>query len=442
MVSSITQMKKKELVQYMVDKKDRINQLEVFSRDLEINPTKNFITSIVGPRRAGKTYSMYDYILNKKGLDESEFLFIDFEEASMAEADFKDIGKAVESHLENYGEEPEFIFLDEVQNVKDWQKAVRSLFETKKYYLFVSGSSSKLLSKEIATSLRGRTLTKTIMPLSFREYLDRKKKGFEGLGKMLPTSKKNEIKNHLKEYLENGGFPPLVFESGLKDRFFNEYLDLVIFRDLVERHGVENVFAVKFLIKNILGSFSKEFSTNKVYNSLKSQGVKVSKKSLYNYLSYLEDAFFSFSLKKFYYSQKKASTSIPKIYLNDPGLATTLAMNFSENIGRLMENCVFVDLFREKKNNSGLEFYYWKGQKREVDFVKKEDDKIVKLIQVCYNLEDEETRKREIEALLEAGKKLDCNEMLVITWDYEGQEDLGREGVKFLPLWKWLLMDN
>jgi len=167
----------------------------------------------------------------------------------------KDMLDAVNVHEEFYGKIPEYIFLDEVQNIDNWEKAVRGLYETKNYYLFISGSSSKLLSKEIATSLRGRTLTYSILPLSFREFL-----GFNDIKikPLLSTSDENQIKNNLRKYMEFGGFPDIVFDNQITERFFKEYLDLVLFRDIIERYNIKNIFIIKFLIRSMLASFSKQ----------------------------------------------------------------------------------------------------------------------------------------------------------------------------------------
>ena len=425
-------MRKEDLLRYLIDKKEIIKDLYVFSRDTTLEPTKDFIISIVGPRRAGKTYSLYDLIKNKLKLREEDFIFMDFEDAELADMNFNEILDAVNLHEEYYGKKPAYIFLDEVQNIKNWSKSVRSLFETKKYSIFVSGSSSKLLSKEIATSLRGRSLTYCILPFSFKEFL--KFKNFEPK-EMYTTSEENKIKNYMREYLTYGGFPDVINEKKIANRFFKEYIDLVVFRDVVERHKVKNTFVVKFLIKNLLSSFSKEFSIHKIFLTLKSQGIKVSKKTVYEYATYLEDAFFSFFHKKFSYSLKNIELSIPKVYINDVGIINFSLPKSSENIGKLMENAVFLELKRREK-----EAYYWKDLQHEVDFVVKENgDKIEQLIQVCYDISDINTKKREFDALVKAAREFRCKNLLLITYDQEGEEEIKGKKIKLIPLWKWLL---
>jgi len=429
-------MEHRELSRYLLDKKEQIRKLKVYPRKLEIMSTKRFVTSVIGPRRAGKSFYLYDLILNKLKLSDADFTYLNFEDPELTQATFKDLLKAISIHEETCGSPPKYIFLDEIQILSNWDRAVRGLQERQQQYIFLSGSSSKLLSKEIATSLRGRTLSYLILPLSFREYLQFG--GFE-FKTAYTTSEENKIKNALREYLKFGGFPDIFFERQFANRFFKEYIDLVIFKDIIERHKIKNVFVIKFLVKSLLASFSKNFSIHNIFNTLKSQGAKISKKTIYNYTNYLEDAFFVFFVKKFSYSAKDMELSIPKVYINDPGIINSIGFNFSENFGRLMENAVFLELKRSQNVKPTLEIYYYKTTNEEIDFVIKEGTKITQLIQICYDMDNAKTKDRELKALIKASKTLHCNNLSVITWDYEGIEKLNNKTIKFMPLWKWLL---
>ncbi len=214
--------------------------------------------------------------------------------------------------------EPSCIFLDEVQEVRGWEKFVRYL-QDEGHHVFVTGSSSKLLSREISTQMRGRALKFTLLPFSFREFL--KARGFEPK-KRLSSRREAEVKAHLMEYLRWGGFPQVVFEreEALKEALLMEYLDMVVYKDVVERYGVRNTHLVKLLIRSIMRSFAKEFSVNLLFNTLRSQGIRVSKASLYEYLDHLEDAMAVFLLKKFSYSPRTSELSVPKAYPVDTGL--------------------------------------------------------------------------------------------------------------------------
>ena len=424
-------MEKNKILSYMIDKKENIRALKVFSRT-SIKFTENFVNVLIGPRRAGKTYFFYDLILNVLKLKDEEFIFIDFEDSALVDINLNDFMEAINLHEEYYKEKPKYLFFDEIQSVNKWEEAIRTIFETKRYIIFLSGSSSKVLSKEIATSLRGRALSHSILPLSFKEFLNFKK--FESKD-FYSSSETNKIKNYLREYLKYGGFPSIVIEKEIADRFFKEYLDLVVFRDVIERHRIKNIFIIKFLIKNMISSFAKEFSIHNIFNILKSQNIKVSKKTLYEYALYLEDAFFSFFLRKFSYSMKNIELSIPKVFINDTGLINFSSISFSENIGKIMENAVFLELLRREEEI----FYFKAGTKEEADFVVKEGRKIKKIVQVCYDFSGLKTKKRETDSLIKASNELKCNNLLIITWDYETEEKIKGKKIKLVPFWKWLL---
>jgi len=398
-------MEKPKMKRYIIDKKEDIRKLDVKTRKFDVPVTKRFIISIIGPRRAGKTYSMYDIILNKMNLADPSFLYANFEDLEMKNIKAEDVQSLINIHEEIYGKKPEFLFLDEIQNIEKWEKLVFSLFEKKQFFIFISGSSSKLLSKELATQLRGRTLSHLLLPFSFREFLAVNK--FE-IKKFYSSSEENKIKNMLSNYLKSGGFPDVVFEEEFKDKFFKDYLDLLIFRDIVERFGIKNISVIRFLITSVLTSFSKGFSVHKNFKILKSEGIKLSKKTLYSYTMLLEDVFFSFFLKRFHFSARKSQLSIPKVYINDTGLANSvLGVRFEQELGRIAENCVFLELKRIQSKKPNMEIYYYKTlDDEEVDFVIKDGLKITQLIQVCYNIEDFNTKERELKDLIKSSKEI------------------------------------
>ncbi|MEM1546497.1 MAG: ATP-binding protein [Candidatus Methanomethylicia archaeon] len=423
-----------DLKRYLIDKKSDIGLLTVKERAVNFQINRNFIVSVIGPRRAGKTYSIYDLIKNKMGLQDRDFLFINFEDEGITSLSREEILNSVFYHQEIYGNEPNFLFFDEVQAFNNWEKIVYTLFEKKKYNIFITGSSSKLLSKEIATQLRGRCISFLILPLSFSEVV--RLRGLK-IDKFLTTSEESKLKNLLSLHLLKGGFPDIVLNEVDPKKFFKEYMDLVAFRDIVERFGVRNIFVIRYLMTSILSSFSKEFSINRNYEILKEKGVKVSRKTLYSYSQLFEDAFFCFYLSKFEPSLRREFLSLKKVYLCDSGLASLLAR---EEKGRLMENTTFLELKRRQNENPLLEIYYWKDyQQREVDFVVKEGLKIKQLIQVTYASSRDEVEKREIKALIKASEQLKCKNLLIITWDYEDEIRVNEGKIRFTPLWKWLL---
>jgi len=417
------------LKRYLLDKKEEVRGKEVKDRLIDVKKTKEFAISIIGPRRAGKTYFLFN-VMKKLGLKDEEYVFVNFEDDEIKSMEREELRKIISYHYEIYGREPEYIFLDEIQNLERWQSFVYSLVEKKRYYTFLTGSSSKLLSREIATQLRGRSLNVIVFPFSFKEFL--LLNGIETKN-FYSTIEEAKIKNYLLKYLKNGGFPQVALGKVDIKEFSTEYLSVVLYRDLIERFKIENADAAKFLLLSVLQSFAKEFSLNKVYNQLR-QKIEVSNKTLYKYFTYFEEIMFSFPLYKFSFSYKKAMLTIPKIYVSDCGIA---ASKF-EDMGRLMENLVFIELKKKELQNI-FEIYYFKANSREVDLVIKEGLEIKQLIQVTYASARDEVDKREIKALVKASELLKCKNLLIITWDYEDTLKENNREIKCTPLWKWLL---
>jgi len=227
---------------------------------------------------------------------------VNFEEIEGRISDF------ITAHQEIYGKYPEYLFLDEIQSLKNWEKEVYRLYERKRFYIFLTGSSSKLLSKEIATQLRGRSLTIKVFPFSFREVLfinklAKKFYSYEEIGR---------IRNLLWNCIRNGCFPDIVLRKVEASKFFSEYIDLVIYRDIMERYGVKNRVALEFFIKNAIASNSCIFSINKVYNTMKSMQIKVSKNTLYEFQKFLMGINMIFFLKNIREVLGKLSYPFPK----------------------------------------------------------------------------------------------------------------------------------
>ncbi len=422
--------------QYIVDKKREIEGVELVPRDLEIGKTREFVITIIGPRRSGKTFFLYD-IIKRLNLEEKDYVFVNFEDDEVKSLKREEKTKFIDYHRELYGTGPKFIFLDEIQNLERWDSFLYSLVEKKKYHIFATGSSSRLLSKEIATQLRGRAISVAVFPFSFKEFL--RVKNFE---LRLPLSSKDisKVKHFLLNYIDTGGFPQVVLNKIGKKEFFREYLNVVLYRDLVERFKIENIDAMRFLMLSIVQSNAKEFSLNRTYKQIKEK-IPVGNKTLYMYSKLLEESIFCFYLYRFNWSLKKALLTIPKVYVVDPGIYTHY---FGREIGKLIENVVFLEL-KKKELRNDIELFYFKDQKCEVDFVTKENNRVKQLIQVAYASSLDEIDKREIRALLHAKElfKEHKPELLVITWDYEDEKELswfGKKGkIKFIPLWKWLI---
>jgi len=403
-----------------------INLLNLFSKKV------NKAISVIGFRRVGKTYLLLE--LAQK-LGQENCIYVNFEDERIPEKTevltlFLEVIKELRDR-----EKMTFLLLDEIQNIPKWSKWARRVMDTCNYPIFLSGSSLKLSSKEIPTELRGRTLTCYLFPLSFREFLTFKNKNI----KNLPQT---TILSLQREYLKFGGLPEVVLvEEGKRYFLIDEYFKTFLIRDIFERYNPRNEAVIRDMLKLLLNS--TYFTISKITNTLKSLGYKIGKGTISNYLNWIEDSFFVYFLK-FYSPNVKDQLQYPrKPYFIDNFFISRFSSKFSKNLGRLMENLVAQSLIKESYQHHLLEIYYWKDNRaREVDFVLKHQEKIKQLIQVCYDLYDPETKNREINSLLKASKELKCNDLFIITSDYEGEEKVKGKKIKFIPLWKWLLKDE
>lgn len=435
-------MKKDIVVQLIKDFHEKTLP-DLVNRDLEFKLSKaRKAVTIIGPRRAGKTYFLFNYMQRLKEINRTEMLYVNLEDDRLLPHELNDLDLFLSNYYEIHPENRKkrvYLFLDEIQNVDGWETFVRRVLDTENIQVFITGSSSKLLAKEIATSMRGRALTYLILPFSFPEFLRAKEMEVE---KYLSSDKKSWVMNYLDEFMRFGGFPEVVLDDdeNSKVRTLREYVEVLLMRDVVERHKVKNIKVLRMLFNALQSSFSKEFSIHKFFNFLKSQGIKVSKNTLYDYFQHYEDAFAVIPVRRFSYSIREMEQSLPKVYQIDNGYAVQMGISFSSNMGRLMENTVAIEWLRRKSMNPMLDFFYWKDASgKEVDFVVKEGKNIKELLQVCYDVEDYDTKMRETNALLKASNKLTCKNLRVITWDYEGKETIDGKRVVYNPLWKWLL---
>jgi predicted AAA+ superfamily ATPase len=387
-------------------------------RDYKFPEAKNLIKVAVGMRRSGKTYFLYQTIreLLAKEVPLKRILFINFEDDRLEPIDHKKMGALVDMWYTLYPENHNhccYLFLDEVQNVDKWATVLRRLLDSKNVQIYVTGSSAKLLSKEIATSLRGRAITIEIAPYSYLEFLN---------AHSLSTPKKplggktlDIQRSYLLKYFKLGGFP------GIQSLLPNEqletlqnYVTTVIFRDVVERHHISNVSLLKYFIHSLLKNTSSLFSINKFYKDIKSRGLEVGKDTLHTYLSYIEDAFLIFTVPIFTESLRRMQTTPKKIYAIDNGLIHANTLNFSSNIGKLLENQVYLNLRRENKKI----FYYKTTDGYEIDFITQDHQGKFEIIQVCWDTDDEKTVQREMRALEQAKNELGFHGKLVNAASY------------------------
>jgi len=409
---------------------------ELIERDIKVTLDLpiNRATAIIGPRRAGKTSLMYSLIgkLIKDGVKKDRILYVNFETPKLLEADAFDL----ESLLELMNEisppkknDKNWLFFDEIQLVKKWETGIRSLLDKGNNKIFLTGSSSNLLSKEIATGMRGRTISRVVLPFSFNEFLK-----FKNIktGKYYSTVEIGKMHGLFVDYLKHGGYPEAVLHKAEWEKIINEILEVTIYRDVIERHRIRNTKAVKLMLNQLIRA--KEFSVHGFFNYLKSLNFKISKNTLYEYLEYFSDAFVFFPLYKYSPSIKITDQSIPKMYVVDNALISSIS---SGDKGKKLENLVLLELLRRGYETNKSVFYY-SDRTGEVDFVLKEGSKVVSLIQVCYDISDYVTKKRELDPLLKTSGDFRCKDLKVITNDYEAKETHNGKKVVFVPAWKWL----
>ncbi|AIU70835.1 ATPase [Thermococcus eurythermalis] len=402
---------------------------EVLKREREVSLNPGKATVIIGPRRSGKTYLLYSLV----GEERERYVYLNFENPLLFGITGRDFPGVVDAYFdlypENVGKEV-FFLLDEIQNVPDWEIGVRYLLD-EGFMVAVTGSSSKLLSREVATQLRGRGISYTLLPLSFREFLQFK--GVELKRHDVYGRKVHRIKELLGEYLRYGAFPEVVLLDD-KVRILEEYFSVMITKDVVERHGIRNVALIEALVKLLLSNYAKYTSYSSIHRFLQSE-FGTSKTTALEYLRALEDSFFVFFLPKFARSEKESIRAPKKVYLIDTGFAL-----FSrKDPARDMENAVFLELLRRKHyQNPLLNICYYGGSgEKEVDFVVSESGKVVELIQVTLSLSDAE--ERELSSLTEAGRNLGCKNLTVVTLDEEETIERDNLRINVVPLWKFLL---
>lgn len=369
---------------------------------------------ITGVRRCGK--SMLAFMCGKQ----YKYAYINFEDERLI-VNASELNNVLEAAYSLKGDVNLLIF-DEIQNVPGWERFVARLLPSKR--IIITGSNAHLLSRELATHLTGRHVDITLFPFSFREFLQWKDAG----NKPQTTKEIAQVKCHLRDYIENGGFP-LAYKLG-KTILLETYKD-ILERDIIQRYHIRHTKVLRDLARYLISNIAHECSYNKIRNVMGVKGTH----TITNYISYLNSAYLVFPIERFSYKLKEQMRAPKKIYAIDTGLARAAGFMFSENAGAATENVVAIELLRHSK-----EVYYWKDhQQREVDFVVKDGKKVQQLIQVCISTSTAPTREREIKSLIKASNELRCKNLLVITNDEEREERHGTLMVKYVSLWRWLL---
>jgi predicted AAA+ superfamily ATPase len=405
-------------------------------RAIKIPSNTGLIISLIGARRSGKTSILFSLIqqLRKQGVPNKNILYINFEDERL-NLQTEQLDLILQSYYELHPDidvENTYFMFDEIQNIAGWEKFVRRIYDHTSKHIFITGSNAKLLSTEIATSLRGRTISYTIYPLSLSEYFNFKqiKPNFN------LTQKKAEALNYVRSFLMNGGFPETInLPDDVRIKLLQSYFNTMIYRDIVERYRISDVQILKFYLKKVFSGITKPVSINKIYNDIRSLGYKISNNYLYNFMEYSQTIFLSIPAPKFYFSEIQQEKSDKKIYAIDTGLLNAIEFKFSENIGKLLENMVALEFFKQEK-----EVFYYKN-KYECDFIVKEQH-TYKAIQVAYEISDNETEERENRGLAEACSALQLTEGTIITFDQKKECNFNGIKINQVPIYEYFLNKN
>jgi predicted AAA+ superfamily ATPase len=370
----------------------------------------------------------------REDIPKENIIYINFEDDRLYPLTLKDLDDLLEGYYELYPDKREekiYLFLDEIQAVPNWEIYIRRIYDTLNLQIFITGSSAKLLSTEIATNLRGRTISYEIFPFSFKEYLR-----FKNIDVNLHSSKSlSYIKNGLESYLLDGGFAETINEDeAISRKILSDYLELIVYKDIVDRYNIQNRSLLKTLNKYCFTNISTLVSFNKLYNEFKSQGYKLSKDTIFQYISHLEDAYTLFTLPIYRNSIKEEQRNPKKIYAIDNGFKKIYDYAISQDTSKLYENIVFLHLRQQTKN-----IYYFK-QKQEVDFYAKFYDKEI-LVNVSVDIQDTKTKKRELDGLIEAMDYFGLDNAYLITKEEDDLIRTQSKTIVIMPLYKWLLED-
>lgn len=369
----------------------------------------------IGPRRSGKSTFLFQLIRKLLDADTSRdnILYLNFFDDRLHFLQRDGLSTVMETYYSLYPEKKNtqtvHCFFDEIQVVPGWEAFVDRIMRTEKCEVYITGSSAQMLSREIATQMRGRALSWELFPFSFREFLD-----FKGVASAGPWSARRRllIQNGFDQYWERGGFPEVAgLDHRLRIRTHQEYWGAMLFRDLIERHDISHPRAVSDLAHWLVENIASLYSVNRLTGYLKALGYRVPKSAVASYLNWFEDAFFLFTVRIFDASLARANANPKKIYCVDHSLVASVSSGILVNTGHLLENLVFTALRRATSEI----FYYKSRAGREVDFVARLGDGSRLLVQVCESLADSRTKQREVAALRDAMGELNLGTSVLVT---------------------------
>jgi len=416
-------MNKEIIKRLIVEKQAEIASIELIKRPVELEPKANYV--FIGLRRAGKSYQMYQHIQNliqSKHISMEEILYINFEDERITSIKAEDLGLLLDAYKEMFDFKP-LIFLDEIQNIKGWEKFARRLADSK-YRVFVTGSNAQMLSKEIYTTLGGRFIAREIFPFSFPEYLTWHRvildKNWEY------TDTRTQVIKLFRNYFYFGGFAE-SFEINDKRNWLNSLYQKILLGDIISRNEIRNENAIRVLVKKLAESVMQPSSLSRLKNVVDATGNTISRNTITDYIQFLSDAYLVFGISNFSDKLSEKET-FKKRYFFDNGLLNNFLFDPET---KLLENIVAINL--KKKHGNNLFFY---NKNVEVDFfIPKER----RAIQVSYSITDDSTRHREVAALLKLSEFYQLDKLEIVTFNEESTLQENSTIIQIIPAWKWLL---
>jgi hypothetical protein len=412
-------------------------------RDASLPAMPGKVHAVIGMRRAGKTTFLRQLqAARRESLPPERAVFVSFDDDRLAELGVDQLALLLEEYYRRYpelrGRETVSWFLDEIQLVEGWERFVRRVLDSEQVEIVVSGSSARMLSREVHTSLRGRGMATVIHPFSFREFLRHRGEEPEREAERWTAAERSLVEKRFHEYLVEGGFPEAQgLAPGLRIELLQSYVDTVLFRDVVERYGVSQVAALRWLVRQCLRNPAGSFSVHRLHQDLKAQGHGVAKDAVHALLGHLLDAFLLSSVPLATDSERRRNSNPRKLYPVDPGLIRAYDTSGRSNLGHALETAVLNELERRK-----AEVAYVKTEDGfEVDFHVRYLAGAEELVQVCADPSAPATMDRELRALTQAWHTdpRTARRLLVLTRDQAISS--GASGVSVQPAYEWLLAE-
>lgn len=421
-------MNRDTLKQIMIDQKETYLNNTIITRQYLLEENVNYC--FVGIRRTGKSYLMYQQIkqLESKGVPLSQIVYVNFEDERLLEIKDTDLNTILEIGLEMSGSANKpYLFLDEIQNINGWEKFVRRIADMK-YRINITGSNSKMLSSEIASTLGGRFIIMNVYPYSFTEYLTANHREKNYLD-VISTQDRADVLSLYNEYVTFGAFPELV-DIKNKRAFLSSIYQTIYLGDIITRNKISNDFAIKLILKKIAESVTKPLSFSRLTNILKSTGMAIGKQTVINYVGYMTDSYLLFTLQNYAAKLVDKETS-PKYYFMDTGL---LGLMLLDSKSAQLENLVAIELIRRY----GVENVFFFENNVEIDFyIPSESLAIQVSLQV---LDDIDTKERETRAFAKLNNFIPDSKCILITNSEETNLEYDGIDIEVIPIWKWLLM--